>query len=373
LKKSRIILIICSCLFLCSCRDTKAEVQEKVKAENTDSAASGIDFPLIYESAENPKITFNTKLYLNDQVDVNILNKCYAVQQLVDKESVLELLFKEKIKEEMIDYIEDDEGNKEDIYYYTGTNGGSITIGSGQIFLNTPFFDNISNCFDMYEDEYYNADQYSLDVDLPFMKYEDAISDIEDTLSKIGLDVDLSYKCYALDYETLQRNEVVYNHDGDKDVEAYKESWSEEDNCYYFVISQEYKHIPIYDPLAGIYKRAGDYIAPIKVLYSKNGIEMLEINKVFKFEEDETQIELVEFSDIANTVEEKYGMLLTDPDYVVTDATLYYMPQDLKNKKYNLIPVWIINVNEASSDSQNQNMNKSDQTVINAITAEEVP
>ena len=62
----------------------------------------------------------------------------------------------------------------------------------------------------------------------------------------MGISVDDQYKCFSLDHTLLAQEESVVDIDGNHDLEKYKDSWSSDDDCYYFVWNQHYDGSPIY-------------------------------------------------------------------------------------------------------------------------------
>lgn len=79
--------------------------------------------------------------------------------------------------------------------------------------------------------------------------------------------------------------------------------------------------------------------APIRVLWSRRGLENLEVDYFFTFEAKEETLQLKDFSQIATVVANKYNEILNEADYIVTDAILYQaVLQGQKQTDYFTVP-----------------------------------
>ena len=131
-------------------------------------------------------------------------------------------------------------------------------------------------------DERYNADLYSIEEQLPFMIREDAFQIIDKTLTEAGIEFKHSYTGYALDYNCMQSQEYHEDMDGNIDQANYKNQWSASDEGYYFCINQIYRGLPLYHVYCEIFTDMADANAPIQAFISKDGIEYLDIEKIFE-------------------------------------------------------------------------------------------
>ena len=72
----------------------------------------------------------------------------------------------------------------------------------------------------------------------------------------------------------LQEQEKVIDVNGNEDASQKKGSWTEEDDCYYCLLSQTWNGIKV---VSGQNRGEGTDEENIKVVYGKNGIRSLEI------------------------------------------------------------------------------------------------
>lgn len=181
----------------------------------------------------------------------------------------------------------------------------------------------------------------------------------------MGIDIEEQYKCYVLEHSMLQSEEYAMDINGNIDQTGYKDSWTQDDDSYYFAINQKYDDTPAYHVFYDNFPLAADENAPIQVLYNKDGIQFLQLEKVFAFTEQESNYDLKPFEEIAEVIETKYGMLLDGSTYSVNQATLYYMENKMNDEQYEVIPVWIFN-------TEDKETGKTLQDIVNAETGKEI-
>lgn len=335
---------------------SKVEINESVSGEYASSGMN-IKIPERYEK-EADNVSFKADVIVSLEVRENGLQKISASVQRPDPAKVLECL--------MGDAEIDEKNEEEDNYWYVGANGESLTINNTSIGFATKFYVYVSNAFRLqqgYSD--YNADKYELDKDFGFASRQQAFEDVRQSLQIMGIDVENEYKCYVLEHSILQSEEYVMDMNGNVDQSNYKGSWTQDDDSYYFVINQKYGDTPAYHVFYDNFPLIADENAPIQVLYNKNGIQFLQLEKVFSFSEQEGIYDLKPFEEIVEVIENKYGMLLDGSTYSVNQATLYYMENEISDGQYAVSPVWIFNIVDNEDG-------KALQDVVNAQTGEEI-
>ena len=184
-------------------------------------------------------------------------------------------------------------------------------------------------------------------------------------METMGIGIEEQYKCYVLEHSMLQSEEYAMDISGNVDQASYKGSWTQDDDAYYFVINQKYSDTPAYHVFYDSFPLAADENAPVQVLYNKDGIQFLQLEKVFTFTEQENNYDLKPFEEIAQVIETKYGMLLDGSTYTVNQAMLYYMENKISEEKYEVVPVWIFNTVDSETG-------KTLQDIVNAQTGEEI-
>lgn len=354
------------CISLAGCSDdtktsqtntsSKAETSESVSEESAPSEI-GIEIPERYDKeAEN--VSFKTDINVSENVRENGLRKLSATVQKPDPAKVFDCLMGDtEIR------AKNEEDNN---YWYEGVNNEILTINNTSIGFSTNFYVYVSNAFRLqqgYSD--YNADKYELDKDLEFASRQEAFENIRQALETMGIDIEEQYKCYVLEHSILQSEEYAMDINGNIDQTGYKDSWTQDDDSYYFVINQKYDDTPAYHVFYDNFPLAADENAPIQVLYNKNGIQFLQLEKVFAFTEQESNYDLKPFEEIAEVIETKYGMLLDGSTYSVNQATLYYMENKMNDEQYEVIPVWIFN-------TEDNETGKTLQDIVNAETGKEI-
>lgn len=324
-----------------------------------ESASQGMEaeIPDFYEK-EAGAVSFQTDVVVSEEVRKNGLQKISVSPQKPDPAKVLECL----MGDTEITEKNEEEGNN----WYVGADGENLTIHHTSIGFATKFYVYVSNAFRL-QQEYsdYNADKYETDKDLEFASRQEAFEDIYQMLETMGIQIGEQYKCYVLEHSVLQREEYAMDINGNIDQANYKGSWTGEDDSYYFAISQKYGDTPAYHVFYDHSPLAADENAPIQVLYNKDGIQFLQLEKVFTFTEQEGNYDLMPFEEIAEVIETKYEAQADGNTYSVRRATLYYMENKVNEQEYEVVPVWIFNT------VQNET-GKNLQDIVNAQTGEEI-
>ena len=228
----------------------------------------------------------------------------------------------------------------------------------------TDFFLHVGSAFDL-ED---NPDQYRKEGQLDFLDLDTARKRVEEEIAALGIDLGegLLGGSYALDYQTMEKEEEVLDMDGNPDLPEYKASWTKEDDCYYFYGWQTYAGIKVHYPNEEYINKMADFNAPVQAAYSKRGIEYLCLGKTFSFGQAGAQKDLLPFEEIVRIVTDKYGMLLTDTVDTVKRMELCYYPQKKENGKYEMTCIWTVTFARRDEDSGEHQMG------IDAFTGEEI-
>lgn len=335
---------------------SETDTNESV-SEESDPSGIGIEIPERYDK-EADNVSFKTDVIVSANVRENGLRKLSATVQKPDPVKVFDCLMGDtEIREK---------NEEENNYWYEGVNNEILTINNTSIGFSTNFYAYVSNAFRLqqgYSD--YNADKYELDKDLEFASRQEAFENIRQTMETMGIGIEEQYKCYVLEHSMLQSEEYAMDINGNVDQASYKGSWTQDDDAYYFVINQKYSDTPAYHVFYDSFPLAADENAPVQVLYNKDGIQFLQLEKVFTFTEQENNYDLKSFEEIAQVIETKYGMLLDGSTYTVNQAMLYYMENKISEEKYEVVPVWIFNTVDSETG-------KTLQDIVNAQTGEEI-
>lgn len=330
-----------------------------MEAGSTESTFSGtgVEFPEFYEK-EGDVISFQTEVIVSEEVRENGLRKLSAAAQKPDPVKALECL--------MGDVEITEKNEEENNYWYVGANGENLTVNNTSVGFSTRFFVYVSNAFRLqqgYSD--YNADQYELDQDLEFATRQEAFEDIRQTFQTMGIDIGDRYKCYVLEHSMLESEEYAMDMNGNSNPADYKDAWTQEDDSYYFVINQQYGNTPAWHAFYDHSPLAADETAPVQVLYNRDGIQFLQLEKVFAFSEQEGIYDLKPFEEIAGALEAKYETLAEEGTYTVRQAVLYYMEKKMAEGQYEVIPVWIFQTVDNGSG-------KVLQDIVDAVGGEEI-
>lgn len=103
--------------------------------------------------------------------------------------------------------------------------------------------------------------------------------------------------------------------------------------------------------------------AVLQAIYTKNGLERLQVNYLYQFLLSEETVELQPFDRIARTVSEKLNGTLVEEQYQVEEARLMEMVKHGQDQSYEVLPVWYVEAVSSSGVTA---------VLVDASTAEEV-
>lgn len=379
-KRKVIMLGLCMTMLVsfpgCGNKENEKEpVQSFIEAENisvTDTSSNNISFPARYEN-----IVENVKFSMDITVDTDLAEEmpvtAKAWMKKADAGKAFDLLFRNNKKYDTYEYEEKDEYGK-NVKTGTYVSPEETTLSYGSVssrisYMQRTLMPYIRSAFILDdEDDRYNADLYSKEAQLSFMSREDALGMVRDILTKINVEFEYDYTGYALDHVNLQSQEYHEDMDGNIDRAQYKKQWAVSDEGYYFCINQRYRGLPLYHVYCEIFSDVKDANAPVQAFVSTNGIEYLDVEKVFELSEEKTGISLLPIDAIAKTVADKYTQILGNSEYEMTNAELYYYVDLLSGMGiYDVKPVWIIKGMEKSGEKR-----QIIQVIIDAQTAKEI-
>ena len=335
--------------------ECKYESGKNYLMENYVEEKHSYKFPNKYQN-EFEKITFDAEVIVENVRELKSFYKCNAKPQRINRDKALKkFLGKENIKK-VYESEEDVKGETTSVSY-EGENGNTISFGnipSSCNYRKNGLSKYLLNSFRLQsKDSRYNADKFSLDKEFEFSTREEAFNKIRKTLTDIGIEIGSNYKAYSLDYKTMRDEEYVMDVNGNEDRSKYKPSWTEEDNAYYFVINQDYEKLPTYHPYFNVFKSKEESNAPIQVVYSKNGIEYLEIENAVDFSSKNSEVEVLPFENIIESINNKAFLNEDDRTFKVTKMELEYMVDTYNGRKdgiYKVRPIWMADVEEVNKE-----------------------
>ncbi len=323
---------------------------------------SPIEIPYAYEKQISDRTNINAEIEVPDTIREEGFYTASA-ELLNYDDSQVEGLFwnKDNTKEEM--YPED--GGKA-IY---GLNGDFLFVSSTYLSYYTSWAQYPECAF--YSDirtEDYNRNLYKKDMDFSFKSREEVKEELDQVLNQLGVE-EAVYDFYALDYQTMESEAIVYDIDGGSEKPDY--SWSEKDNCYYIYICQTCNGVPL---LSGRTQELNEMVknhATVDVLYNMDGIAEFWGKYLYKIKYDDKIRPLYDFDAIVSVFQQKQELMLAEYDTVIDSISLYALPTEQKNGTYEIQPVWIFSGNSYWTE------NGEDYTypyamIIDAVSGEEI-
>ncbi|MCM1251397.1 MAG: hypothetical protein NC321_01125 [Clostridium sp.] len=226
----------------------------------------------------------------------------------------------------------------------------------------------------MWEEEgvdLYNMEVYK-DTELPFAKSEDVYEEVKCALEQWGVLIGEEYELFGLDHKTMKEQEYVTNEAGEYDASLKKESWTEEDDCYYFRCTQEFHGMPIYYYGYGVLRGYHNIGSAFKVKYDKDGFVEITIERPYDVRDMGKTVSIISAEDAVDCLIRKFNnIIMTDP-VVVDKLSLQMLPQRITPGSYELIPVWIFEGKEYWTLDDGTEKAVSDKYMFNAETGKEI-
>lgn len=366
-------------IFMCmlvSCANQSA-LNDGKKTKLEQLITSEVEEPAVLENIpetfqrEDGNVVFDAEVKLNGYEKEKGLVTATTHLQKINKEKAFTLLWKEKNGEYIDESYESENEFGETIFKKSGSNAdhtASLNIGpkSSQVSYKEMGLSYIMGAFHIEKrDEDYNAERYSLTNELDFMSREDAFSSLNFVLEQMGFDFENEYSAYALDAETMEKEEYHMGMDGDIATEEYKEQWTKDDDCYYFAIRQKYRGLPIHYAYCEVFTDYSVENAPVWAIFTKDGIMGLDVDCIYEMSSDKIVQQLTDFEKAAEVVSKKYNSILGDTTYTISHIELVYIVDVTKEKgNYELKPAWIFMGTQSDGTGI--------QTIIDAQTGNEV-
>ena len=175
------------------------------------------------------------------------------------------------------------------IVNYTGKQGEQLFYEPSNVEYSHPNIDYILNClFTDPQFSSYNLDLYSQTENLSFASKKEIFHKVKMMFASLDVPVSEQYTCYALNHETLQKEEKPMDSARNRVEKAKKQKWTKEDDAYYFVLHQEINGIPITQlPYGDGYEGTGIELTELSAIYGKRGWISFTENWEYNLEETE--------------------------------------------------------------------------------------
>lgn len=360
------IIILLTGVMLFGCGDKNNKSSEEAKSEIFSTKEQGvaetkITYPEEYMEEVDGTLSFQAKV-----VPPNNLHKKNAEMMVtyktIDFEIALKELFSDvdepKRKEEII--------QPENSLFQSAYNEKDEWISNRQgfLYMEKAHWKKIRNAVELSsKDLAYNAEKYQHPQTFEFGTADEAWKNLQETVKKLGVEMELKPFIFYLDYETMEKEAA-------KNPENVTDDWNDSDNGYYISAVQCYDENTIF---ANSYYGKGIEgeadTANILAYIDKNGIQKLELTRIVdQIKETGKYWELLPFENIIEAVKQRFALTITGDKVKIKEIRFSYMTEAIGDEKYRLIPVWFCNYEKTGKDGSATIQ----QFIINASTGEDV-
>ncbi|MDO4168238.1 MAG: hypothetical protein Q4D32_12610, partial [Eubacteriales bacterium] len=345
-------------------KETNVDTEEESVSIN-DSLA--VRIPDVYEREEE-NVCFEAEVHCAESAKNGNIEIPAIQLQFLNRDRVADAILKDIVivDESSSEWMTED-GSISTVFLYSGEQQQSLEIQPYRASYDTDYYRSyLYHAFDLER----NAEKYATSGQLSFMTPDEALKDVINLLSDMGVELgsepDDTY--YVLDCQTLSEEEYAIDIDGNVDYAAYKSSWTEEDEAYYFCVWQTYGGIRIHCPNIEFIDKYEDFNAPIQAAISRDELLYLSLGRTFLMEADGKVQEMADLDTIADTVIHKFSMIITDASYRIDHMELVYYPEKTRGDAYEMRCAWILRITEELPDGGSSSF----QMAVDAVSAEEL-
>ena len=261
------------------------------------------------------------------------------------KQSVAQALFAEDMK---VKKVEMDKGYKSrelggyDIALLYGQQGEFMEVSPTDVYFCIPEIDDYLNCLFTDPDfDSYNLSRFSLTKELPFASREECFQKVKKYFGALGIEISDEYQAYALHHEKLKKEEKPLDMDGNIVEENRKESWTKEDDAYYFILQQEAEGVPIRQLSYGDgYLGTGIEQTELSAIYGKRGWITFREYWGYVLKRTEKKRKIISLEQAVESLKKKYSMLYTEDEILFDAVYLELLPVFIKDNEYEIHPIW---------------------------------
>lgn len=269
----------------------------------------------------------------------------------------------------------------------SGVNGG---LNYGIVENNQSFFNKISLIIENYpgppestaQNESYNLkSDFESYADLDFMPFDEAWSEVEQTLTDVGFPSFEIAETYSLDLDMMLEHYQLYLEDNLRwgiDIDDY--DWSKADENYLFFLRQTVDGLPLMNlhwlEVPTNITEAFSATSML-VIYTKDGIIDVSANNFVDVKESISEEPLLSGVDALTKVIDHYSDTILANQTRMTNLELSYVAIYRGGAEYELTPVWMVEIaqeNEWTDQLTEEPYWTDDYTyyLVNAVTGERI-
>lgn len=279
--------------------------------------------------------------------------------------------------------VETDDTKQANSGAYTTQEGDFLAVIPGSIVYRTRFEEpirNILNLSNIASTEQGNP--FAQKTNLAFSSCDDALNAVTELLRSFGI-IPVLQETYCLDYKVMEQMEQSI-----KDNPVYAEwiksgriilndSWSEDDECYYFTFAATLYGIP-FDTSDRPKGQSDSFFvgSSIEAIYSKNGIQALSVVNIYSVADIvQNGVEIVDSSVAIAEFQKKIDSMISTSPLNIVDVALVYIPELIskdQNLPYTFRPCWKITTEQSVKSKTGGETTVGNSFYFDATTGKEI-
>lgn len=379
IKKLYILLLICLILSACS---------EKLDSSDNDNLKSNIDNKSIsnYDEIENNYTRISENIVLEKDISsVEIKDKDFNIIPVKIKSFDFDK-FSSMLFNNTIPIV-----NNEDSFTTYTYEDKELIIYEGSITYKTSLSNYINEIIITDDLPSKNIDNFKKDS-LEFMTKRQAIDKATEFLDKLEISYLKEPKVYALDVNTLIKEQDLYQKEIEQDdwfkemqqkgKIKLKDEWKTSDECYYLFFDVSLENTKIYPNSYTIQESNGFPVdgSKIEIMISQDGIIYCDIGVIYEKINSETKhAKIISLDDMLDIVSEKYNQIILENPITIKNISLQYCVVPTKidrdssgtiiNQEFEMVPAWILNTVQ-TVNARGKTIKENIDIIINAQTGD---
>ncbi len=379
IKKLYILLLICLILSACS---------EKLDSSDNDNLKSNIDNKSIsnYDEIENNYTRISENIVLEKDINsVEIKDKDFNIIPVKIKSFDFDK-FSSMLFNNTIPIV-----NNEDSFTTYTYEDKELIIYEGSITYKTSLSNYINEIIITDDVPSKNIDNFKKDS-LEFMTKRQAIDKATEFLDKLEISYLKEPKVYALDVNTLIKEQDLYQKEIEQDdwfkemqqkgKIKLKDEWKTSDECYYLFFDVSLENTKIYPNSYTIQESNGFPVdgSKIEIMISQDGIIYCDIGVIYEKINSETKhAKIISLDDMLDIVSEKYNQIILENPITIKNISLQYCVVPTKidrdssgtiiNQEFEMVPAWILNTVQ-TVNARGKTIKENIDIIINAQTGD---
>lgn len=233
------------------------------------------------------------------------------------------------------------------VLIYTSGDGAKLTISATEMmYYETAAYDRYSYFLPIDDELNDMSNYFPNETDLESFSRENALMQISDILSDLGISTNSNPRIITLDQESLNRAQAAleksmfWKNETASNRKKYARTWTKNDECYALVFEQSLEGYPIDAYFCRGVTDQTRFSSRVTALVGPNGLIGMRISGLYSITEKEAAKPVISYKDAVDSLVDYYTQNIFERDRCFVRAELKLVAVEQK-KKIALKPMWV--------------------------------